>query len=155
MLWLQEPPGQFLCCFNILCNSSRSPMTTSGTSRWTVWQRAIELGILLPSSKGKQMPLSAKNAAFTIPTCQSRANSKPTINTLKRSPFPPQATPTHGNKKSKIWLAIVLSLFPPSMVLCVGGWRGCSSYASGRWHDLTAALGRMWRCWSLPWKARS
>lgn len=77
-------------------------------------ERAIELRILLPSSKGKQMPLSAKNAAFTIPTCQSRAKSKPTINTHKWFPFTPEAIPTHGNKKSKILSAIVLSLLPPT-----------------------------------------
>lgn len=65
-------------------------------------ERAIELRILLPSSKGKQMPLSAKNAAFTIPTCQSRAKSKPTINTHKWSPFTPEAIPIYGNKKSRI-----------------------------------------------------
>lgn len=77
-------------------------------------ERAIELRILLPSSKGKQMPLSAKNAAFTIPTCQSRAKSKPTINTHKWSPFTPEAIPIYGNKKREEEESKILSLLPPT-----------------------------------------
>jgi len=84
----------FFAALNILCVLPNDNKCYKQVDSLT--ERAIELGIVLPSSKGKQMPLSVKNAAFTIPTCRSTAQSKTTINILKCSPFTPVATPTHG-----------------------------------------------------------